>query len=113
MIQSISPNEKLDINEVSIALKLSQKMLDMTRKTVASPKATDAIKQVVKEVYTEEEIKAYNTFLSTPEGKSINRKSTDTMLKIQTAIERIAQETMQNSDYEKEILKIIEPLTKH
>ena len=35
------------------------------------------------------------------------------MLKIQTAIERIAQETMQNSDYEKEILKILEPLTKH
>ena len=112
LVQNLSKSDVLDANELSIALKLSQKMLDMTRKTVMSPKTTDAIKQVVKNIYTEEEIQAYNKFLSTPEGKSINLKSTKAMLEIQSSIENIALQTMENSDYEKEIFKIIEPLTK-
>ena len=110
IIQSISPNHELDANEITISLKLSQKMFDMTKKTVTSPQAINTVKQVIKNIYTEEEILAYNKFLSTPEGKSINQKSTQAMMEIQKAIEDLATQTMKNSDYEKEIIKIIEPL---
>lgn len=110
IIQSISPNNELDANEITISLKLSQKMFDMTKKTITSPQAIATVKKIIKNIYTEEEIQAYNKFLSTPEGKSINEKSTQAMMEIQTAIEYLATQTMKNSDYEKEIIKIIEPL---
>ena len=110
IIQSISSNNELDANEIAISLKLSQKMFDMTKKTVTSPQTIKTVKQVIKNIYTEEEILAYNKFLSTPEGKSINQKSSQAMMEIQTAIEDLATQTMKNSDYEKEIIKIIEPL---
>ena len=112
LIRSISNNKELNANELSISLKLSQKMFDLTKQTMTSPKTIDAIKQVIKNTYTEEEVQAYNKFLSTPEGQSINRKSTKVILGVQTAIEEIAIQTMQSSDFENEVIKIIEPLTK-
>lgn len=112
LIRSISNNKELNANELSISLKLSQKMFDLTKRTMTSPKTIDAIKQVIKNTYTEEEVQAYNKFLSTPEGQSINRKSTKVILGVQTAIEEIAIQTMQSSDFENEVIKIIEPLTK-
>lgn len=109
VIQLVNSSD-LNAKQLAIAQQLSQTMSNATENALKDPKVTEKIKEILKSTYTTKEVAAYIAFLSTPEGQSINRKSSTVSLNIQKFMNEIIEKNNNNKDFDQKIEKIIAPL---
>lgn len=110
IIQNVVQSQDLNAVQQKAAQELSANMLRFTENSLKSPKVKEKIREVIKNTYTEEELKAYNTFLNTPEGQSINLKSAKVSIELQSFMENLVQTSTDTAEFEKVIEKILTPL---
>ena len=110
LVTTLVNTANLDAKQLAVAQQLSQAMSNMTIIALKDPSVTQKLKQTLKNTYTEKEAQAYNAFLSTPEGQSINRKSASVTIEIQKFIEETIIKATEANDFDKEVEKIIAPL---
>ena len=110
IIQNVTQTENLNTQQESAAQQLAKTMSDLTAASLKDPKVVVKIRDIVRETYTEEELKAYIKFLSTPEGQSINLKSTKVSIQLQTFMEDLIKNATNNDTFEKQVERILTPL---
>lgn len=110
LVIHLANSTDLDAKQLAIAQQLSQAMSNATENALKDPSVIEKIKQTLKSTYSDKEVAAYNAFLSTPEGQSINRKSSTVTLEIQKFMSEIIEKNNQNKDFDQQIEKIIAPL---
>lgn len=110
LVKEIIGSDHLDTQQLIISQRLTQTLYNTTEELLKQPAVIQKIKEIVKDTYTEEELRAYNAFLKTPEGRSINQKSTKVMSQLQIYMEQLVTDNLKNSDFEEKIVKVIAPL---
>lgn len=110
IVTNIVGSTTLNPKQLEIAQQLSQAMNKTTQAALFDPKVTEKLKSTLKTIYTDKEVKAYNAFLSTPEGQAINRKSPEVMITVQKFMEEILEENTAKGSIAEDIEKIISPL---
>lgn len=106
--------EKLDAKQQQAAQQLSQLMLSKNQEMLKHPKFIQAIKDVYQKTYTEEEAQAYITFLSSPLGQSISKKTikltADMMQQSTQVASELYNDPAQKEEFMRQLSKIVAPL---
>ena len=110
IVGSLVQSDQLNKEQQKVASQLATTMMRFTQDTLNNPLVKQKIREVIKDTYTEEELKAYNAFLSTPEGQSVNLKSSKVSIELQSFMENLIKTATEQEGYEEEIEKIISPL---
>ncbi len=110
IVLSITGSPQLDAQQLLVAQQLAKVLYDSTEQVIKQPAVKIRLKEIMQNIYTEEEVQAYNKFLRTPEGQSINRKSVQAIGQMQVYIESIAAQTFERADFEQKVEKVIAPL---
>lgn len=110
IVSNITGTTNLNAKQLTIAQQLSQAMSKTTEKALFDPQVRVKLQQILKTVYTDKEVKAYNAFLSTPEGQAINRKNSQVTIEIQKFMEDLIQKTAETGTVAEEVERIIAPL---
>lgn len=110
IIQNVVQSPNLNSGQQKAAQELAATMVSFTEAALKNEKVKDKIRLVIKNTYTEEELKAYNAFLSTPEGQSINLKSTKVSIELQSFMEELIKNSTDTTEFEKIVEGILTPL---
>jgi 16S rRNA C967 or C1407 C5-methylase (RsmB/RsmF family) len=107
--------EQLNPKQQQAAQQLGQLMFAKNQELMQNPKFMHMIKNVYQKTYSEEEAQAYITFLSSPLGQSISKKTiklTSEMMQQSTQIAaELYNDPAQQKDFMLQLSKIITPLT--
>lgn len=115
LIKRVTSAQVLNIDEQNAALQVSALLSDLHQQMIHNPKFIQMFKDTFKKTYTEEELQAYITFLSTPMGQTINKKTNKVMSEIYNQTAQLSEQSMTSPEYQKafqtKLMAIIQPLT--
>lgn len=113
IIMRLMGTEQLDAQQLIAAQEIAQILFDTTKDVLTKPQVKIKMKDIMQNVYTEEEVQAYIRFLSTAEGRSINRKDMLVANQLQKYFQSIAEDSFQNSQFEQKLegvlLRLMQP----
>ena len=114
LIRKVTSTDVLNIDEQNAALQISALLSDLHRETIRNPKFMQMFRDIFKKTYTEEELQAYITFLSTPIGQSINKKSHQIMTEIYTQTSQLSEQALTTPEsqkaFQEKLTAILTPL---
>ena len=115
LIKQVTATKTLNIDAQNAALQVSALLSDLHQQMIHNPKFIQMFKETFKKNYTEEELQAYISFLSTPMGQIINKKTNKVMSEIHTQTAQLSEQSMTTPEYQEafktKLMAIIQPLT--
>ena len=103
IILRMTGGDQLDAHQLIASQEIAQLLFDTTKQIMTQPQVKLKIKDIMQNIYTEEEVQAYIEFLSTPEGQSINRKETQIVSEMQSYFEELAENSFHHVRFEQKL----------
>lgn len=110
MLKMMLQEQQLNQKQQKAVVQISLLMSDLSKNITNNPQYREALRQVYKNTYTEEEGQAYITFLSSPIGQSIHQKMPQLMQQSMQVNNKLMQDPEFQGAFMSRLSDIVEPL---